>query len=134
MPSKKTGNDVSDFDPSELLASREVHEKTIASLGDRMAAIEGCLSTPQSLATFFRESAKDSRTLEGVFAEMFCRFIKENEGVKQAIETKINEADRSFLRKGLKRSWGLLWTAFIFLAGGVAKQVLEWLGSLLPHH
>lgn len=130
-PSKKS--DSSDFDPSQLLAHHEQHEKHISSLTERVAKIEGHLCTPQAVATFFKESAKDSRTLDGVFAEMFCRFMEENEEVKAAIKKKMGELDRNYFLKAFKRLWLPLYSGILIIATVVAKDLTQWLLSLIPN-
>jgi hypothetical protein len=128
---KKTEN--SDFDPDQLLAGHQQHEKTIVSLTERIAKIEGHLSTPQAVAAFFKESAKDSRVLEGVFAEMFCRFVNEHQDVQAAVKKKIEEVDRNFVQTMFKRFWVLIGSGIIFLAGSVFKEFVQWATSLFPH-
>ena len=94
---KKSEKD--DFDPSTLVAAQDVHEKSISSLNERVTKVEGNLSTPQALAAFFKEATSDSRVLDNTFAEMFCRFMNEHEGVQAALTKKIEESDRiSFSR------------------------------------
>ena len=124
----------SDFDTSELVVTHEQHEKDITDLSERVKKIEGHLCTPQALAGFFQESAKDSRVLEGVFAEMFCRFMNENDGVKIAVEKKFHEVDRNFLHKTFKRLWLPAYSAALILGTIVLQELAKWLISLIPHH
>src|SRR3954453_11257820 len=97
-PSRRADR-ISDFDPSELLATHEQHEKTISDLAERLVKVESNLSTPQSVAVFFQECAKDSRNFENVFAKMFCRFLDENQEVKDALRKRMAEVDRHFFFK-----------------------------------
>ena len=131
VPLKKAEKD--DFDPSELLAVHGKHEKDITDLNGRLAKIEGHLQTPQAVAEFFTESTRDSRKLDGVFAEMFCRFMKEHEGVDDAVTKKVEDIDRNFVRKCFKRFWVFIGTGLVFIAGTVFHQLVEWLLSVLPH-
>jgi hypothetical protein len=122
-----------DFDPNDFLAAQGEHEKNISALTERISKIEGHLSTPQSLAAFLNESAKDSRVLEGVFAKMFCRFMADDKDVQDAVRKKIVEADRNFFYKNLKRLWLPIYSATLVVGTIVAKEVVQWLLSLIPH-
>jgi hypothetical protein len=129
----KRSDNPDNFDASEFLASRDAHEKNITELNERMSKVEGHLSTPQALAAFFENSAKDSRVLDGVFAQMFCRFIKENDAVKDAVDKRMEEVDRKFFHKFLRRGWLVIYTlavAVITLALAVLK---DWLEAVLIH-
>lgn len=123
----------SDFNPGELLANHEQHERNISDLTKRVAKIEGRLDTPQALAAFFQESAKDSRVLEGVFAQMFCRFLKEHPEVQEAVKQKMNEVDRNFFWKNFKRLWLPLYSGCLVVATLVAKEVVHWIVAFIPH-
>ena len=126
--------DSSDFDPSELLATHVEHEKSISNLTERVVKIEGHLNTPQALAAFFQESAKDSRTLDGVFAGMFCRFMAENSEVQEALKKKMGEVDRHFFYKNFKRIWLPLYSGILIVGTLVIKELVTWAISLIPHH
>ena len=130
IPSRKP--EKSDFDASELLANHELQENNISNLTARLSKIEGYMATPQSLAAFFQEATKDSRVLDGVFAEMFCRFLNEHEGVQEAVKIKFNEVDRHFVREKFKR-WGTYATsAFLVLLGAAGREIVHWLSAFLP--
>jgi len=128
---KKAGT--SDFDPSELLATHEQHEKNIVDLTSRVSKLEGHLCTPQALAAYFEESAKDSRILEGVFAKMFCRFMNENPDVQAALEARIAQVDRNFFFKLFKRFGFAVYSFVLVLTGLLVKALGEWIVALLPH-
>lgn len=130
-PTKKSGT--SDFNPGELLANHEQHEKNISDLTTRVAKIEGRLDTPQALAAFLQESAKDSRVLEGVFAQMFCRFLKEHSEVQDAVKQKMSEVDRNFFWKNFKRLWFPIYSGVLVVATLMAKELVHWFVTLIPH-
>jgi hypothetical protein len=130
---KPEKGDGSDFDPSELLAAHGEHDKNISNLTERMAKVEGHLATPQALAAFMKESTKDSRMLDGVFADMFCRFMKENPDVQEVVRSKLEEIDRIFFFKTLKRAWFWIYTVIVAMAAIVGKEVVDWMISLIPH-
>lgn len=132
VPSRRTEK-ISDFDPSELLATHEQHEKNISDLTDRVVKIEGQIATPQAAAVFLEECAKDSRNFEGVFATMFCRFLKENSEVKAALKDKIDETDRHFFFKTFKRIWLPIYSVGLIVGTIVVKALVEWLMALIPH-
>ena len=123
----------SDFDPSELLATHEQHEKNISDLNGRLSKLEGHLCTPQALASYFEESAKDSRVLEGVFASMFCRFMNENGEVQIALEKRIEQVDRSHIQKFVKRFGFAVYSFLLIIVGLLGKALGEWILSLIPH-
>jgi predicted component of viral defense system (DUF524 family) len=124
---------ISDFDPSELLATHEQHEKNITDLTERLAKIEGQISTPQAAAAFLQECAKDSRNFESVFATMFCRFLNENVEVKEAMQKRITETDRNFFFKTFKRLWLPIYSVILIVGTIVIKAMVEWLLKLLQH-
>src|SRR5438477_12994273 len=103
-PSRRTDR-ISDFDPSQLLATHEQHHKNITDLTERVAKLEQNFSSPQAVAAFFQECAKDSRKFDKIFADMFCRFLDENPDVKEAVRKRMAQVDRNFFFKGFKRSW-----------------------------
>ena len=119
-------SDKDDFDPVELLASSEKHESKITDLTDRTAKLETLLSTPQTLARFFEQCAADSRNFDGVFAKMFCRFMEENAEVKAAVQKRVDESDRNFVRKTFKRFGGWAYAGFLIFVGAVGKEVALW--------
>jgi hypothetical protein len=124
---------ISDFNPSALAHAQDQHEKSIGDLTERVRKIESSLSTPQALATFFEESARDSRQLDGVFAKMFCRFMAEHPDVQEAVKRKVEEVDRSYVVKTLRRFGGALY-AFVLLIGGMLlKALVDWFLSIIPH-
>jgi|GEM_PF-5392467 len=130
-PKKEAGD--SDFDPSQLLAARDEHEKSITNLTDRISKIEGWLCTPQALAGFFREAARDSRELESVFADMICKFMKDNAGVAEAIKGKIEETDRNYIKKQFTRFGKLVQAGIILLIGIFGRELGQWIFSFFPH-
>lgn len=130
---RKPAGEGSDFDPSELLAAHGEHDKTITNLTERMAKVEGRLDTPQALAAYFQESAKDSRVLEGVFADMFCRFIKENDAVKAAVDKRMEEVDRKFFHKFLKRAWWVVYTIGVVILTLAVDVFRSWLEATFIH-
>jgi hypothetical protein len=124
---------ISDFDPSEFLAGHEQHERTISELTERTFKLEQNFATPQAVASFFQECAKDSRNLENVFAQMFCRFLDDNSDVKDAIQKRISDADRNFFFKTLKRFGLASYSLFLVILGAAGKELVQWLLSIFPH-
>jgi hypothetical protein len=122
-----------DFDASEFLAARDAHEKGISDLNDRVANVESKLKTPQDLAAFFESSAKDSRVLDGVFAKMFCRFMKENDEVREAVDKRMEEVDRKFLHKFMKRGWIALYTIGVAVITILLGLLKDYLATLWVH-
>ena len=120
-----------DFDPQDFLASHGQHEKDIFDLTGRVTKLEGYLSSPQALATFLEEFAKDSRNLEGVFAKMFCRFMKENPDVQASVEKKLTEVDRHFFFKNVKRFGFTVYSVFLVIAGAFTVKFGEYLFTLV---
>jgi hypothetical protein len=134
MALPRKGSDPSDnFDASELIASRDSHEKGISELNERVTSMESKLKTPQDLATFFEGASKDSRVLDGVFASMFCRFMKENDQVREAVDKRMEEVDRKFIHKFMKRGWIVLYTIGVFVVSKLSDALGEYLKSLLIH-
>jgi hypothetical protein len=132
-PLKRSEKD-SDFDPSQLLHSHGEHEKNISDLTSRMAKVEGRMDTPQALADFLEESARDSRKLEGVFAEMFCRFMEENPKVQECVKKRMEEVDRNYFFKTFKRTWFWFYSVVVAVGAIIIKELLGWLLALIPHH
>ena len=124
----------SDFNASDLLAARDAHEKGISDLNERMAKVEGNLETPQQLADYFERSARDSRQLESVFAKMFCRFMNDNDEVKEAVRKKLEEIDRNFFFKTWKRTWFIVYSVGVAIGSIFLKALVDWIISLIPHH
>lgn len=122
-----------DFDSSKLLADTEAHEKNITDLTGRLSELEKKLASPQAVGQFIEECAKDSRNFDNVFAVMFRRFLDENQGVKEAIQERMAKVDREFFFKTFKRFWGFIRAALIFVLGVVAKPLIEYLLTLIPH-
>lgn len=133
VPPKKAEKETSDFDISEILAGQEGHGKNISDLTARVAKIEGNFQTPQAVAAFFQECTRDSRKLDGIFAEMFCRFMDEHDGVREAIKAKMEDIDRSFFYKTFKRLWLPIYSVVLIVGTVVLKDVVQWLLSLIPH-
>ena len=71
--------------------------------------------------------------MEGVFAKMFCRFMAENAEVQEAVRKKVEEVDRSFIAKTIRRFGVAIYTVIIAGAAIIGKELLEWALSLLPH-
>ncbi|MEA3187628.1 MAG: hypothetical protein QOD99_1458 [Chthoniobacter sp.] len=132
--SPRRGSDsiVSDFDTSQLLATHEQHEKNISDLTERTVKLEKSLATPQAVAGFFEECAKDSRNFDNVFAKMFCRFLDENQDVKDAVRKRMAEVDRNFFYKTFKRIWLPLYSGLLIIATILAKEIVHWLVSFIP--
>ena len=124
----------SDFNAGELLATQQQHGNTLSELTGRVVKIEGYLETPQKLADFFKEAAKDSRVLEGVFAEMFCRFIKDNIEVKTALEKKVDEVDREYIKKVFKRFGAIVWSGLCIVVGGIITALIQWAFAFFGSH
>ena len=124
---------VSDFDTTKLLADTQEHERNISDLTARLAELEKKVSTPQATAEFIKECAKDSRNFDNVFAEMFRRFLDENQEVKDAVQERMAKVDREFFFKTFKRFWGTVRAILLVVLGAIAKPALEWLLSLIPH-
>jgi hypothetical protein len=123
---------ISDFDPNVLLQAQGQHEKSIGDLAERVGKIEASLATPQALAVFLEEAAKDSRQLEAVFAKMFCRFMQENSDVQTAVKKKMDEVDRNFFYRNFKRIWFPLYSGLLIFLTLLGKHLMEWLISLIP--
>jgi len=134
IPPRKPDKEPSDFDTSQLLAAHGEHEKTVVNLTERLTKIEGHLATPQALADFFKESAKDSRYLDGAFAEMFCRFMNENPAVRAAVGKRMEEIDRNFFFKTFKRLWLPIYSVILIVGTILLKAAVDWLLTLIPHH
>jgi hypothetical protein len=134
---RRAGSDsgaVSDFDPNALLQAQGEHEKSISDLTDRISKIESSLATPQALAVFLEESARDSRQLEGVFAKMFCRFMAEHREVQEAVRKKIEEVDKSYFSRLFRRFGMALYTVAVAVISVIGKNLLDWVISLIPHY
>lgn len=123
----------SDFDPSKLLSDTEAHEGKITDLTGRIAELEKKLASPQAAAQFMQECAKDSRQFDNVFAAMFRRFLDENQEVKDAVQERMAKVDREFFFKTFKRFWGFVSAGLIFVLGVIAKPLIEYLVTLIPH-
>jgi hypothetical protein len=130
-PPRKSEKD--DFDPADLLAYSEQHETKISELTERTLKIETLLSTPQNLATFFEQCSSDSRNFDNVFAKMFCRFMEENTAVREAVQKRVAESDRNFVRKTFKRFGGWVYAGVLIFAGAVGKELVQWVFNFFPH-
>jgi hypothetical protein len=124
---------LSDFDPSQFLATHEQHETKISDLTERTVKLEKHFATPQAAATFIEECAQDSRVFENVFAKMFCRFLNENPDVIAAVQKQVEESDRNFVRKTFKRFGGMAYAAVLILVGAAGKEIAQLIFSLFPH-
>jgi hypothetical protein len=133
MANVRKGGDPNDFDPTDFFTTRDAHEKNLSDLETRVSAIEGKLKTPQDLAAFFEKSAQDSRTLDGVFAKMFCRFLKEHDEVRAAVDNRMAEVDRKFFHKFLKRGWLVLYTIGVAVITLLLDLLKDYLSTLLIH-
>lgn len=71
--------------------------------------------------------------LEGVFAQMFCRFLKENQEVREAMVNRMQEIDRNFFYKAFKRLWLPIYSVSLIIGAIVMKEVVQWAISLIPH-
>lgn len=126
-----------DFKASDLLATQKEQGDTLSDLSERLERLESYLDTPQKLAEFFEQSSKDSRRLDGVFADMFCRFMRENAEVKAELEERIEAVDRQFFYKTFKKVSFALYTVAV-VVGTLVVQVVgqlitQWVSALLPH-
>ena len=64
---------------------------------------------------------------------MFCRFMEEHEGVKDALKTKMEDIDRRFFYRTFKRLWLPIYSVVLIVGTVVIKDVVQWLLSLIPH-
>jgi hypothetical protein len=124
---------ISDFDPAELLSSHEQHESKISDLTDRVSKLEKHFATPQAAAEFIEDCAKDSRNFDGVFAKMFVRFLDESTEVREAIQKRMNEADRNFFFKTFRRTWFAIYSILLIVGTVLVKALVQWLLSFLQH-
>ncbi|HEX7260756.1 MAG TPA: hypothetical protein VF258_02990, partial [Luteolibacter sp.] len=131
-PPPNRSSKTSDFDAGDLLAKNQQHDESIGDLTARLAAIEAKLATPQSLAAYFKSSTEDSRTLDGVFADMFCRFLKEHAGVKECMTEKIAESDRNYFQKSLNRFGKVIYAVLLIVIGASAKECSSKIMSFIP--
>jgi hypothetical protein len=116
-----------DFKTAELLKSQEQHGKEISDLSGRIAELEGKLKSPQALAAFFQDATKDSRVLDGVFASMFCRFLKEHEDVQSELRHRLHEADRHYVLEKFKRWGGFIQSGILIAIGAIGKELIAWI-------
>jgi hypothetical protein len=123
---------LSDFNPSEFLVAHEQHESKISDLTERTLKLEKSFATPQAVAAFFDECAKDSRNFENVFAKMFVRFLDENPDVREAIRKRMAEVDRNFFFKTFKRIWLPVYSALLIIGTIVVKELVQWILKLIP--
>ena len=128
---KRTPEKVSDFNTAELLAQQEAHEQNICDLQSRIEKLENCFGTPQKMADFFQDATEDSRKLDGVFAQMFCRFMKEHEDVQTELRQRLHEADRHYVLEKFKRWGGLFKSAVLIAVGAIGKEIITWLAAHL---
>lgn len=120
-----------DFKPEELTKTTEQHGKDISDLDIRLKAMEVKLE-PAQIAITLETASADSKKLTKLFSKLFCEMLTDDKDVKAAIEGKMNETDRHFVYGNLKR-WGkVIGAIVIFIFGAVAKELIEWLGGLLP--
>jgi len=133
MPNVPRGSErLSDFNPSEFLVAHEQHETKISDLNERTMKLEKSFATPQAVAAFFDECAKDSRNFENVFAKMFVRFLDENPDVREAIRKRMAEVDRNFFLKTFKRIWLPVYSALLIVGTIVVKELVQWILKLIP--
>ena len=124
---------VSDFESRDLLQGHEEHEKSITDLEERMSKVEVYFNSPQAFAEFFKQALSDSRSVERVFADTFCRLLKENSDVMACVDAKIHAADRNCVSAFFKRFRGWIGGISLIIFGTLLREFVVFVSSFFKN-